>query len=38
MPYFENLGAKLYFEDQGKGKVLLFLHGASWDMRQWKRS
>ncbi len=36
MPYFENLGAKLYFEDQGKGKVLLFLHGASWDMRQWK--
>ncbi len=36
MPYFENLGAKLYFEDQGRGKVLLFLHGASWDMRQWK--
>lgn len=36
MPYFENLGAKLYFEDQGKGKALLFLHGASWDMRQWK--
>lgn len=36
MPYFENLRAKLYFEDQGKGKALLFLHGASWDMRQWK--
>lgn len=36
MPYFENLGAKLYFEDRGEGKVLLFLHGASWDMRQWK--
>ncbi len=36
MPYFENLGAKLYFEEQGKGKALLFLHGASWDMRQWK--
>lgn len=36
MPYFENLGAKLYFEDKGEGNVLLFLHGASWDMRQWK--
>lgn len=36
MPYFENLGAKLYFEEKGEGNVLLFLHGASWDMRQWK--
>lgn len=36
MPFFENLGAKLYFEDKGEGKVLLLLHGASWDMRQWK--
>lgn len=36
MPYFENLGAKLYFEEKGQGSPLLFLHGASWDMRQWK--
>lgn len=38
MPYFENSGARLYFENKGKedGNVLLFLHGASWDMRQWK--
>lgn len=36
MPYFKNSGAKLYYEDKGKGEVLLFLHGASWDMRQWK--
>lgn len=37
MPYFKNLGAKLYFEDTKEGeKTLLFLHGASWDMHQWK--
>ena len=35
MPYFENLGARLYFEEKGEGDVLLFLHGASWDLRQW---
>lgn len=37
MPYFENQGAKLYFEENGQGKPLIFLHGASWDMHQWKR-
>lgn len=37
MPYFENLGAKLYYEDKGSGDALVFLHGAAWDMRQWKR-
>lgn len=35
MPYFENCGAKLYYEEQGEGTPLLFLHGASLDMRQW---
>lgn len=35
MLYFENLGARLYFEEKGEGEVLLFLHGASWDLRQW---
>lgn len=37
MPYFENQGAQLYFEERGQGKPLIFLHGASWDMRQWER-
>lgn len=36
MPYFEHIGAKLYYEDTEKGgEVILFLHGASWDLRQW---
>lgn len=37
MPYFENRGARLYYEEKGQGKPLLFLHGTTWDMRQWKR-
>lgn len=37
MPYFENLGAELYYEESGQGKPLIFLHGASWDLRQWQR-
>ena len=28
MPYFENSGAKLYFEETGCGNPLIFLHGA----------
>lgn len=36
MPYFENQGARLYYEENGQGKPLIFLHGATWDMRQWK--
>lgn len=37
MPYFENQGAKLYYEEKGQGKPLIFLHGASWDRCQWNR-
>lgn len=37
MPYFEHCKAKLYYEEKGQGKALLFLHGASLDMGQWKR-
>lgn len=37
MPYFDNQGARLYYEKKGQGQPLIFLHGASWDMRQWKR-
>lgn len=36
MPYFENQGAQLYYEESGQGEPLIFLHGASWDMNQWK--
>lgn len=35
MPYFENQGAKLYYKENGQGRPLIFLHGASLDMRQW---
>lgn len=37
MPYFENQGAQLYYEERGQGKPLIFLHGASLDLHQWKR-
>ncbi len=37
MPYFKNQGATLYYEESGEGKPFIFLHGASWDIRQWKR-
>lgn len=37
MPYFDHEGARLYYEEHGRGKPLLFLHGASLDMRQWER-
>lgn len=37
MPYFENQGAQLYFEEKGQGSPLLFLHGASFDGRQWEK-
>lgn len=37
MPYFENQGARLYYEECGQGKPLIFLHGASWDLHQWDR-
>lgn len=28
VPYFENCGAKLYYEEKGCGETLVFLHGA----------
>ena len=37
MPYFENLGAELYYEDTGQGRPLIFLHGYTLDGRQWNR-
>lgn len=37
MPYFENQGAQLYYEERGQGKPLIFLHGFGLDGGQWKR-
>ncbi len=37
MPYFENSGAKLYYEVTGTGEPFVFLHGASWDLHEWDR-
>ena len=36
MPFFTNEGARLYYEETGQGRPLVFLHGFSWDMRQWR--
>ncbi len=35
MPYFENCGAKLYYEESGEGQPFVFLHGATWDLHEW---
>jgi pimeloyl-ACP methyl ester carboxylesterase len=42
MSYFENLGARLYYEESGPddgqgGEPLVFLHGYTLDGRQWAR-
>lgn len=37
MPYFENQGANLYYEEAGQGKPFIFLHGFGLDVRQWER-
>lgn len=36
MPYVESYGARLYYEESGVGRPLIFLHGASLDLRQWE--
>ncbi len=36
MPYFENKGAKIYYEVHGKGQALILCHGASWDHESWQ--
>lgn len=35
MSSFESGKAVLYYVEHGSGKPLVFLHGASWDHRQW---
>ena len=37
MPVFERHGYKLYFEDQGTGTPLLFLHEFGGDTRSWRQ-
>lgn len=36
IPEFERGGAKLYYEEKGKGSPILFTHGASWNHKQWR--
>ena len=35
MPVFENKGLKLYYEDQGAGQPVVFVHGTVCDCRAW---
>jgi non-heme chloroperoxidase len=35
MPVFEGEGLKLYYEDQGVGQPIVFVHGAVCDCRAW---
>ena len=36
MPYFHSGGVKLFYQDQGQGEALLFLHGFTCDHRMWQ--
>ncbi|MBX9646076.1 MAG: alpha/beta hydrolase [Xanthobacteraceae bacterium] len=35
MPYFDAVGAKLYFEESGYGDPIIFIHEFASDMRGW---
>lgn len=35
MPYFQSGNIKLYYEERGQGRPLVFLHGFSLDRRLW---
>jgi pimeloyl-ACP methyl ester carboxylesterase len=36
MPYIDATGAKLYFEENGHGNPIIFVHEFGSDMRQWE--
>lgn len=36
MPYFRSGDVKLYYQDEGQGETLLFLHGFTCDHRMWQ--
>ena len=36
MPYFHSGDVKLFYQDQGQGEALLFLHGFTCDHRMWQ--
>ena len=36
MPYAENEGVKLYFEEAGAGTPIIFLHEFAADLRSWE--
>ncbi len=37
MPYIDTPDVKLYYEEEGKGIPIVFLHGFTLDRRMWKR-
>lgn len=36
MPYFQSGDVKLFYQDEGQGETLLFLHGFTCDHRMWR--
>lgn len=36
MPYFQSGDVKLFYQDEGQGEPLLFLHGFTFDHRMWQ--
>lgn len=36
MPYFHSGNVKLYYQDEGRGEPIVFLHGFTCDHRMWK--
>ena len=36
MPYFHSGDVKLFYQDEGQGETLLFLHGFTFDHRMWE--
>ena len=37
MPYAVSNGIKLYYEEVGKGKPLIFVHEFGSDIREWEQ-
>jgi len=36
MPYFQSHSGKVYYDDQGQGSPLVFIHGRTLDSRMWQ--
>ena len=38
MPFVENLGARIYWDEEGDGAPLLLIMGLGWPSQAWYRS